>query len=744
MVTIDYSRDSLLSPEAITSLKERYLLASETSPQEAFARVAKAFADDVDHAQRLYDYASKKWMMFATPVLVNGGNKRGLPISCYLGYVPDDTTGILNSYSEACQLTRNGGGIGYHLGDLRSDNEATSIGTKSTGVIGFIKPFETLMLAFAQGQNRRGAVATYMDMSHPEIEEFITIRKPGGDQNRKCWEHKVFHHAVNIPDAFMEAVKEDGNWSLIDPHSKTTKKTLKARDLWIKLLETRMETGEPYFMFIDEANRKLPQALKDKGLKIRQSNLCCVSGNTLLTVFDKLSGQPKQVAIQDVVGDTVETWNGEEWSEVVPYKAGLTNVWYVFSFDKNRDTKMSLREQIELYATPNHKFYLADGSVKTAEELYIMFNKGFPIELESFIVPGGTAKKRVWVHDLFCQKTNDILVPAYCVTEPKRGKVIFNGVLTGNSEIFLPTNEERTAVCCLSSVNLEMYDEWKDNELFISDMVRMLDNVLSSFISKAQNKAGFQRAVASALAERSIGLGAMGFHYYLQYKGVPFESALARGMNKAMFKHIKQKAVEASQQLAKERGEAPDMVGTGMRNAHLLAIAPNASIGDIIGTSPSIEPLSTNYFVKKTDSGSFISKNRHLQNLLGELCKDTEEVWKSIRDNGGSVQHLDFLTQDQKDTFKTAFELDQRWIVQHAADRQEFICQGQSVNLFFPNDTSKKELHEVHLMAYEQKLKGLYYCRSTAQGRVSSVGKPIERQEIKLDDSEPACLGCEG
>ncbi len=586
IISIDYSRDSLLTPFSVSTLQDRYMLPAEKSPQEAFARAAEAFADDDEHAQRLYDYASKLWFMFSTPVLANGGTKRGLPISCFLNYVPDSIDGLAANILEDIHLTTSGGGIGSYFGHVRSDGEATKRGTKSTGIIGFIKVIESLMLAYSQGSNRRGAASIYLDISHPEIEEFINMRKPGGDANRKALNRKVFHHAVNIPDSFMDKImQEDDSWPLIDPHSKDVRKVVSARELWIRLLETRMETGEPYLHFIDTSNKYLPEALKAKGLRIHQSNLC--------------------------------------------------------------------------------------------------------------------------------------------------------------SEIILPTNEYRTAVCCLSSVNLEKFDEWKDDPLFIEDLIRMLDNVLDGFIKSASWKK-MERAIRSATMERSLGLGAMGFASYLQSKNIPFESAMASSRNRVMFQHIYEQARAASKKLATERGEAPDMEGTGLRNAHLIAIAPNASSGIIAGTSPGIEPEPGNVHVKKTDTGTTYSKNKHLEKLLEQLGKNTKEVWDSVLFNNGSVQHLDFLSEHAKDVFKTAFELDQSWIVDHAGSRQPFIDQAQSVNLFFNPGVDKSVLHRVHYEAWQKELKTLYYLRSGKAKAAENIASKVERNHIiKPDDGEPACLSCE-
>lgn len=589
---IDYERDKLLPDFSVRTLNDRYLLENETSPQQAFARAAKTFADDDDHAQRLYDYASQLWFMFSTPVLSNGGSSRGLPISCFLNYVGDSRGGIAGHYTENAWLSSVGGGIGGYWGDVRSVGSKTSRGSESTGVIPFLKVVDAEMLAFSQGVTRRGSYAAYLPINHPEIEEFLDVRKPtGGDINRKSIN---LHHAVIISNKFMELIANatttegfDDSWDLIDPHSGEVRKTVSAKVLWIKIIQNRVETGEPYIMFEDTINEALPEFQKALGLKVHQSNLC--------------------------------------------------------------------------------------------------------------------------------------------------------------SEITLPTDDTRTAVCCLSSVNLEKFDEWSSSETFIPDLIRMLDNVIEYFINNAPDE--LARARFSASQERSLGLGAMGFHAYLQKRGIPFESAMAKSFNLRAFAHIKNEASRATRELAEERGECPDSkwAGGGVRNAHLLAVAPNASSSIICGnTSPSIEPYRANAFTQKTKTGSALLKNPFLEKLLEEKGENTEEVWKTIITNNGSVQHLECLTDYEKDTFKTAVELDQRWVVEHAADRQEHICQAQSVNMFFPADVSKQELHNVHLMAWTKKLKTLYYLRSEALKRAEVVSDEKLREYIFDFDDEEGCLACEG
>ena len=586
-VKLDFKQDDLLDEFAITTLKDRYMVPGEESPQEAFARAAMAFADDEAHAQRLYDYVSKLWFMFSTPVLSNGGTTRGLPISCFLNYVEDSREGITDHYVENAFLSSFGGGIGGHWSDVRAQGTKTSKGSESTGVIPFVKVVDAEMLAFSQGVTRRGSYAAYLHMSHPEIEEFLDVRKPtGGDTNRKSIN---LHHGVVVPDSFMELIHSatkfdnfDDSWDLIDPHTRQVKRTVSARALWVKLLQNRMETGEPYIMFEDAVNNELPDFQKQKGLEVHHSNLC--------------------------------------------------------------------------------------------------------------------------------------------------------------SEITLATNDERTAVCCLSSVNLEYYDEWSKHPAFIPDLIRMLDNVLTDFIERAPQQ--LDRAKFSAMRERSLGLGAMGFHAYLQKNGIPFESLGAQSANQTIFQKIREDADKTTRKLAQEKGACPDDDTCTVRNAHLLAIAPNASSSIICGnTSPSIEPFRANAFTQKTKSGSNLLKNKYLEKVLEKHGQNTDEVWKSIITNKGSCQHLEFLTDDEKDVFKTAVELNQAWLVEHAADRQQYICQSQSLNLFFPPDVNKGDLHNAHMLAWAKNLKTLYYLRSEAISRADNVTSQAKR-EIIFEQED--CLSCEG
>ena len=582
---MDYSKDNLLTDFGKTTLKDRYLLPDETSPQDAFMRAAKAFSDNEEMAERIYEYASDLWFMFSTPILSNAGTKRGMPISCFLNYVGDSRQGLTRHYTENAWLASVGGGIGGYWGHVRSDGTMTSGGSQSSGSIPFLHVVDSEIMAFSQGKTRRGSYAAYMDITHPEIIEFLEMRKPsGGDIHRKCLN---LHHGVNLSNQFMELIDHckneptfDDSWDLIDPHTKEKVRTVSARNLWQKILETRVATGEPYICFIDTVNEALPEQQMKLGLYVNHSNLC--------------------------------------------------------------------------------------------------------------------------------------------------------------TEITLPTNETRTAVCCLSSLNLEKYEEWKKDTLFIPDIIRFLDNVLQYFIDYAPEE--LFRARFSANNERSIGLGAMGFHAYLQQQKIPFQSALAKSKNLQMFKKIKEEAVAESKRLAVKRGEAPDMEGTGLRHAHLLAIAPNASSSIICGTtSPSIEPYRANAYVQKTMSGSFLVKNKYLEKLLEKKGINNDDIWSSIVSRRGSVLHLKELSDYEKDIFKTAIEINQQWIIEHAADRQKYICQGQSVNVFVPADVDIKELHDIHMLAWKRKLKTLYYCRSEAIKRAELVSQKIERTIIP----EAECLSCE-
>lgn len=592
-VQVDRSRDALLTEFGKTTMDDRYLLEGE-SYQDMFARVATAYGDDADHAQRIYDYISKLWFMPATPILSNGGAKRGLPISCFLNAVDDSLDGIVGTWNENVWLASNGGGIGTYWGGVRSIGEKVKGSGKTSGIIPFIRVMDSLTLAISQGSLRRGSAACYLDIHHPEIEEFLEIRKPSGDFNRKSLN---LHHGLNITDAFMEAVRDDEEFGLRSPKTGEVLRTVNARKLWQKILEVRLATGEPYLIFSDTVNRAMAKHQRDLGLKVSTSNLCA---------------------------------------------------------------------EIMLHTGEDH---------------------------------------------------------------------------LGN---------ERTAVCCLSSVNAEKYFEWKDEPRFIEDIMRFLDNVLESFIQEAPDE--MSKAVYSAQRERSVGLGLMGFHSFLQEMGVPFESAMAKSWNIRLFKHIRMGADAASVKLAEERGPCPDAEERGIKQrfSHKMAIAPTASISIICGgASPCVEPIPANVYTHKTLSGSFTVKNRALQQLLADKGMDDEDTWASILEHEGSVQHLDCLSQDEKDTFKTAFEIDQRWVIDLAADRAPFICQSQSINVFIPGDVDKWDLHMLHWTAWEKGVKSLYYCRSKSVQRTqfAGAGEKADAAEASLAAAARTdydeCLACQ-
>jgi len=581
-IQIDSSRDDLLTSFGKATLEDRYLLPGE-SYQDLFARVASCYADDAAHAQRLYDYISQLWFMPATPILTNGGAGRGLPISCFLNEVADSTTGITDTLNENVDLSKSGGGIGVFWSNLRSIGEKVGLNGKTSGVIPFIKIQDSWTLAISQGGLRKGSSAAYLHVSHPEIEEFVELRRPtGGDPNRKALN---LHHGIVIPDAFMKAVEQGEEWALRSPKDNSIVRMVSARDLWIRILTARVETGEPYILFIDTVNKAIPNHHKLSKLFVKTSNLCI--------------------------------------------------------------------------------------------------------------------------------------------------------------EIVLPTGpdqygKDRTAVCCLSSLNLENYETWSKVPYFVEDVMRFLDNVLSDFIDKAPDS--MARARYSAMRERSVGLGVMGFHSFLQGKSIPLESAQAKSWNLKMFRHIKSEADAASRNLAFERGPCPDAADHGVmeRFSNKMAIAPTASISIICGgSSPGIEPTVANSFTHKTLSGSFTVRNKHLEKLLEERGQNTQEVWSSISTNGGSVGRLDCLDQHEKDVFKTAIELDQRWLIDHAADRTQYVCQAQSLNIFLPANIHKRDLHEIHFRAWKQGVKSLYYCRSMSLARAESVA-------VSADASNnEECLACQ-
>ena len=583
-INIDTKRDELLSEQAKKLVEDYYCKDKETSPQQAYARAAVAYSyGDMDLAQRIYDYVSKGWFMYASPVLSNAPKPdekaKALPISCFLTYVPDSLEGLIDHSSELRWLSVKGGGVGGHWSDVRA------VSDKAPGPMPFLHTVDADMTAYRQGKTRKGSYAAYMNVDHPDIIEFLNMRVPTGDVNRK---NLNLHNAINITDAFMRAVERGETWDLIDPNDQTVRETMPARKLWEQILEVRYRTGEPYLNFIDTANRALPQTQKDLGLKIHGSNLC--------------------------------------------------------------------------------------------------------------------------------------------------------------NEIHLATSEDRTAVCCLSSVNVEKFEEWRGTTM-IRDLIRFLDNVLQFFIDNAGDEIG--RAKYSAQRERSLGLGAMGWHALLHKKRIPFESESAQVWNNVVFQYIQKEAKEESLTMGKQRGEAPDMEGTGRRNAHLLAIAPNANSSIICGTSPSIEPLKANAYTHRTRAGSHLVKNKYLEEVLEEKGKNTDKVWTDIITNGGSVQHLSFLNANEKDVFKTAIEIDQMKIVDQAGTRQRFLCQGQSVNLFFSAGAERKYLHTVHFNAWRRGVKGLYYLRTETTQKAENVAEKVQRDAIKDYQtqelqSQEECVACQG
>ncbi len=571
-VVVDHARDSEMTAFGLATIADRYLLPGE-GPQDMFARVAMTYADDSDHAQRLYDYISRMWFMPSTPVLSNGGANRGLPISCFLNECSDSLDGIVNLWNENVWLAALGGGIGSYWGNLRSIGEPVGRNGKTSGIVPFIRVQDSLTLAISQGSLRRGSAACYLPVSHPEIEEFVEMRRPtGGDPNRKALN---LHHGVVITDAFMRAVEHDEEWALTSPKGGAVLNKISARALWIRILTARIETGEPYLLFIDNVNRSIPEHHKLAGLDVKMSNLCCEI--TLPTGRDK------------------------------------------------------------------------DG-------------------------------------------------------------------------------KERTAVCCLSSLNLEKYLEWESHPTFVEDCLRFLDNVLSDFIDRAPES--MARARYAASRERSVGLGVMGMHSFFQSQNVPIEGVMAKVWNKRMFKHIKEQADAASVKLAKERGPCPDAADYGVmeRFSNKISIAPTASISIICGgTSPGIEPIAANSFTHKTLSGSFAVRNKYLTQVLESYGKNDDETWSAITTREGSVQHLPFLSDHEKMVFRTAFELDQRWLIELAADRTPYICQAQSLNVFLPADVHKRDLHMIHFMAWKKGVKSLYYCRSKSLQRAESAAQPTDK-----------------
>ena len=606
-IVIDYSRDTNIPEQGIAMLtgKGFYKKEWEESPQQTFARAATCYSfGDYDFAQRIYDYTSKGYFTFASPVQSNAVEINwptfseeqfeeagdwleenvepdGQPISCFLSMIADSKKGLTVASAEAKDLSMMGGGVGIYAAN-RSPDE------KSTGVMAHARDYDSMTLAYRQTATRRGSMAMYLDIDHPEIMSFLQMRNPiGGDSNKKCFN---LNHGVNITDKFMKAVIAGEAYELVDPKHGPTGRLVNAREVWKEILELRKETGEPYLLFKDTVNRKIPSWVTKPTYKVSQSNLC--------------------------------------------------------------------------------------------------------------------------------------------------------------SEITLMTSFKRTAVCCLSSLNLEKYEEWKDTNI-VADLVRLLDNVLEYFIRLAPKE--LHRAIYSASKERALGIGTLGWHSYLQSKMIPFESG---GFDSAihhthrLYGDIKNKAVEESRRLAVLRGEAPDCQGSGMRNSHLFAIAPNASSSSLVGASPSIEPWAGVAFNAEGRAGSFLIKNKYLKDVLVKYGKDTPEVWSSIVTNEGSVQHLEFLSDLEKAVFKTAYEINPMWVVEQAAARQGYICQSQSVNLFVPADITAQEISDIHVAAWAKGLKSLYYCRSKSATKANvgtGTDRPLNAVAVRTKiEYDGGCLACEG
>lgn len=899
-IKVDYSRDELFNKSGLTRLKDGYMRDDEVSPQQRFAFVAASFGTDLAHAQRLYDYASKMWLSFSTPILSYGKTDKSLPISCYAGYLGDTIRNILDTSSETRMMAVVGGGVGLHVG-LRPGDK------KSSGVIPHLKTYDMDTLAFKQGtcyadnvevltnkgwmlfknamkesdikvlqigqdgssdfiepewveqeysgelirfynsknidimvtpnhrmyyatvggfnnfeiesaeklemnewkylpivynysldgkdltcsliscnhinkecveyigkvycavvpkggllvrsngymmicgNTRRGATAAYLDINHPEIIEFLEMRKPtGGDPNRKCLN---LHHGVNITDDFMQRIEKLSNkdlnltlkekeeldrFPLINKHTGKVVEYVSAKELWSRILTIRMETGEPYIWFIDAANRGLPEYQKALGLKNHGSNLC-LTGDTLVNVIVGDDENAQQIHLDELV----ERFNSSLNEEIKILSGKEREYNDILDVAKTGTTKelIEIKDLLDgniIRCTPDHEIMSGKRGFVKAKYL----NENY----DTVYLSNGRVAS-------FTMRTImlDEEIPVYDVTVDKNHSFFANNILVHNcSEISLATDENRTFVCCLSSVNCEKYDEWKDNSMFIPDVVEMLDNVIETFINKASKYPELKRAVYSATRERAIGIGMMGWHAYLQSKMIPFESPMAVSLNKRIWSKINKEAKDATSKLAIARGPCPDSIGSDdvVRNSHLLVSMPTASSSFLMNTSPSIEPYRANVYLEKGVNGTITHRNRFLEKLLEEKGKNTQEVWSDIIANDGSVQQLDFLSDYEKEVFKTAIELDQAWLVQHAADRQEYICQAQSLNLFFHPESSIEYLHLIHLMAWKTGLKGLYYCRSDTLRKADKVGKSVERERIEVmnklvHQEEDICLACQ-
>ena len=727
----DYTKDELFDDFGVETLKRRYFKDGDNSPQDVFVRVTQTVSrGDEALAERLYRYVSNHWFMYATPILANAPySAKRLPISCYLNCVGDSVPDLIGHMAEAAHLSVGGGGVGSYWGKVRSMGTKVSSGGETPGVIPFMVNENYEMLAYQQGGARRGKSALYLDVSHPEIEEFIHItNKKGGDLTRRAVHS---YNAVCIDDHFMECVKHDTPYPLVDPHTLEIKKEINARELWNTILLHRAQEGVPYIFFKDTANKARPEEHKKASLEIHQSNLC-VHGDTL--VLTDRGHKP----IKNLVGQDVTIWNGEEWSTVKPFQTS-ENAYLM---------TVTLSTGESLTCTPYHKFYIEDfeGNLVEKRAYELKLGDVLPETNDPFCNDPEIDIKRVSKLELADTAST------YCLTEPKRHMAVFNGILTGQcTEITLPTAPDRTAVCCLSSVNLEKFDEWRHDPNFIPDLITMLDNVLEIFLENASDD--LWRAKASVKAERSIGLGSMGWHAYLQKNMIPYDSGQALIQTHAIYSHIKRQAEETTRKLARERGACEDSINFGdgtKRNLYLMAIAPNATSSIICGnTSPSIEPWNANMFSQVTQNGKVTILNKHLDKLIKSKDVDYDDVRTQILRNGGSIQTIDCFTAHEKSVFKMANEIDQRWVIEQASARQQYICQAQSINLFFAADAPKSYVHAVHYLAWIKRVKSLYYYRSQSAKVVDYEGEVAERQTINFDalidsDDDGGCIACEG
>lgn len=825
MIEKDYSRDSLIDQAGLTTIKGLFFKEGDTSPQDVFARTSEALAmGDKELAQRLYNYSSKLWLSYATPLLANAPfSKTALPISCNLTHVGDSISDLTNHYTEISNLSTAGAGIGSYYGKVRSIGSHIGKRGKASGVIPYIKIEESTLMGFHQAGTRRGMSAIYLDIPHPEITEFISVAdKVGGDEARKA---RNLYTAVVIDDKFMHALEDGLMYDLVDPHSKEVIRQVDARDLWDKILTQRLKNGHPYIMYSDNVNKNLPLEYINQNLKVSTSNLCVTEDTYVLTKVGN-------VRIKDLVGHTVEIWNGYEWSEVTPMKTSDSADIVQVEFSNGEVLKCTLE----------HKFYIeADEGVEEVAAKDLVEGMSIPIvempiidhenmntaysianylldEIESgitkctilreyllhlrryvvslgfhaevkclnpleedenlktyqLVVSDAVIKAikqlRTTIHAygldrptilqqskiVTRKKTKVVAIKkcpdkqeTYCFTEPKRHTAIFNGIYTKQcSEITLATAPDRTAVCCLSSLNVEKIDEWKHDKQFIEDVVTALDNALTIYTQHTEGLPAFANSRHSVMRERAIGIGMLGWHYLLQKENIPFDSKASLLLINGVGHHIKSSIDKATRKLAVERGASLDSqeFGNGdVRNSLTMAVAPNATSSVVCGTSPSIEPMNSNVFWRKTTSVDIEVRNKYLQAYLESIGMNTANVWLDIAKHGGSVQHLDFIDDHTKNVFKTAFEIDQRWLVMQAAERQKYIDQAQSLNLFFQPDVQREYISAVHYLAWKLGVKTLYYLRSAAPSKAGGYEhKSTGFTKIEVNNNDGNCLACEG